>query len=103
MRKVGRLNERELTKLVRQVLSENDFSVEPHIPTQPREKDVRGVFGKKYGPYIPIDVIRYMRKSPARIFAKLYELYGDKAYEYLDKASGKSNTNIDDIEGDYEG
>ena len=63
MRKVGRLNERELTKLVRQVLSENDFSVEPHIPTQPREKDVRGVFGKKYGPYIPIDVIRYMRKA----------------------------------------
>ena len=102
MRKVGRLNERELTKLVRQVLSESDFSVEPHVPTQPREKDVRGVFGKKYGAYIPIDVIRYMRKSPARIFAKLYEIYGDKAYEYLDKASGKSNTDIDDAEGDYE-
>ena len=31
-----------------------------------------------------------MRKSPAKIFARLYEIYGDKAYEYLDKAKNKN-------------
>ena len=48
------------------------------------------MFGQKYGAYIPIDVLRYMRKSPAKIFARLYEIYGDKAYEYLDKAKNKN-------------
>ena len=66
-----------------QDMMEQDFSVEPEISTQPREKDVRGVFGKKYGAYIPMDVLRYMRKNPEAIIKRLYGLYGDKIYDYI--------------------
>lgn len=90
MKKQIRLTESELIDLIQKIVKENDYSVEPKIPTQPREKDVKQVFGQKYGSYIPIDVLRYMRKSPAKIFARLYEIYGDKAYEYLDKAKNKN-------------
>ena len=91
MKKVVRLTESELTSLIKTIIKESDFSVEPHIETQPRERDVRGVFGKKYGAYIPNDVLRYMRKNPKLIFGKLYEIYGDKAYDYLDMASHKTD------------
>jgi len=94
MKKVVRLTESELSKIIKTIVKEGDFSVEPHIETQPREKDVRGVFGKKYGPHIPIDVLRYMRKNPRLIFAKLYEIYGDKAYDYLDMTSNMGD-NLD--------
>lgn len=94
MKKVVRLTESELSKIIKTIVNESDFSIEPHIETQPREKDVRGVFGKKYGPYIPIDVLRYMRKNPKLIFGKLYEIYGDKAYDYLDMASNMGD-NLD--------
>jgi hypothetical protein len=60
-------------------------------PTQPREKQIKDVFGKKYGRYIPNDVIRYMRKNPREIFARLYDIYGDMAYTYLDKAKNKES------------
>ena len=91
MKKVVRLTESELSKIIKTIVKEGDFSVEPHIETQPRERDVRGVFGKKYGAYIPNDVLRYMRKNPKLIFGKLYEIYGDKAYDYLDMASHKAD------------
>ena len=66
-----------------QDMMEQDFSVEPEISTQPREKDVRDVFGKKYGPYIPMDVLRYMRKNPETIIKRLYGIYGEKIYDYI--------------------
>jgi hypothetical protein len=101
MKKIVKLTESDLEMIVKRVVMESgDYSIEPRIPTLPREKDVRGVFGQKYGAYIPNDVLRYMRKSPARIFERLYELYGDKAYEYLDKASGKTSMGSEDIELD---
>ena len=51
----------------------------------------KSLFGDKYGSYIPNDVIRYIRKSPAQLFKRLYDMYGDKAYEYLDKAKSRTN------------
>jgi hypothetical protein len=91
MKKTVRLTESDLTKLIKRVVNESgDYTVEPDIPTQPREKDVKSVFGQKYGAYIPNDVLRYMRKSPARIFQRLYELYGERSFDYLNKAKEKS-------------
>jgi hypothetical protein len=91
MKRIVKLTESDLKKIVKRVVMESgDYSIEPGIPTLPREKDVRGVFGQKYGAYIPNDVLRYMRKSPARIFERLYELYGERAFEYLNKAKEKN-------------
>ena len=78
------------SKFIKRVVNEGDYTVEPNIPTQPREKDVKSIFGQKYGAYVPVDVLRYMRKSPARIFQRLYELYGERSFEYLEKAKEKS-------------
>jgi hypothetical protein len=89
MSKIIKLTESQLVTIIERVVNEADFSVEPQIPSQPREKDIKDVFGEKYGAYIPIDVLRYMRKSPARIFNRLYDIYGDMAYEYLDRAKNK--------------
>ena len=91
MKKIIKLTESDLENIVKRVVKESgDYSVEPGIPTLPREKDVKGVFGQKYGAYIPNDVLRYMRKSPARIFERLYELYGERAFDYLNRAKEKN-------------
>ena len=89
MKKTVKLSEAELVELIDRVIAEADYTVEPHIPTQPREKDVKSMFGQKYGAYIPNDVLRYIRKSPARIFERLYDLYGERAFDYLNKAKEK--------------
>jgi hypothetical protein len=88
MRKTIKLTESDLTRIVKRVIKESDFTVEPEIGTIPREKDIKSMFGQKYGAYIPMDVLRYMRKNPALIFKRLYDIYGDKSYDYLDKAKG---------------
>ena len=68
---------------------EQDYSSDMNRPTQPKEKGVKTIFGDKYSRYIPNDVIRYMRKNPALIFERLFALYGEDAYVYLDKAKEK--------------
>ncbi len=98
MKKTIRLTETELTSLIKKMVKESDFTVEPNIETSPRERDVKSVFGKKYGAYIPMDVLRYLRKNPALVFKRLYDIYGDKSYEYLDKAKGS-----DDIMESHDG
>jgi hypothetical protein len=98
MKKTIRLTETELTSLIKKMVKESDFTVEPNIETSPREKDVKSVFGKKYGAYIPMDVLRYLRKNPALVFKRLYDIYGDKSFEYLDKAKGS-----DDIMESHDG
>jgi hypothetical protein len=98
MKKTVRLTETELTSLIKKMVKESDFTVEPNIETSPRERDVKSVFGKKYGAYIPMDVLRYLRKNPALVFKRLYDIYGDKSYEYLDKAKGS-----DDIMESHDG
>jgi hypothetical protein len=65
-----------------------EFKKDPERTIQPREIDLDNVFGKYYRE-VPEDVIRYMRKNPALIFQRLYDAYGDKAYDYLDRAAFK--------------
>ena len=78
-----------IRKSISKNLMEQDYSSDIDRPTQPREKGVKTIFGDKYSRYIPNDVIRYMRKNPALIFERLFDLYGEDAYMYLDKAKEK--------------
>lgn len=89
MKKIVKLTESDLERIIKRVINEGDYSVDIDRPTSGRERDVKSMFGDKYGSYIPNDVIRYLRKSPAQLFKKLYEIYGDKAYDYLDKAKNR--------------
>ena len=91
MKKVIKLKESEIAHLVKRVLEEEDYTADPERGTEPREKDIKSMFGKKYGPYIPNDVIRYLRKNPQQIFKKLYEIYGEKSFDYLNKAKGSDD------------
>ncbi len=91
MKKVIKLKESDIANLVKRVMSEQDYSTDVERTTQPREKDIKSVFGKKYGVYIPNDVIRYMRKNPRQIFKKLYEIYGEKSFDYLNDAKGSDD------------
>ena len=89
MKKVIKLTESDLTNIVKRVLSEQDYSSDIDRPTSDRERQAKSLFGDKYGNYIPNDVIRYIRKSPTQFFKKLYQMYGDTAYDYLDKAKNR--------------
>jgi hypothetical protein len=73
---------------------EQDYSSDTERPTSDRERQVKSLFGDKYGQYIPNDVIRYIRKSPAQFIKKIYQMYGDKVYDYLDKVKRQSNDEI---------
>ena len=78
-----------IRKSISKNLMEGEYSSDVDRPTQPREKEVKNIFGSKYSNYIPNDVIRYMRKNPALIFERLFDIYGEDAYTYLDKAKEK--------------
>lgn len=73
---------------------EQDYSSDTERHTSDRERQVKSLFGDKYGQYIPNDVIRYIRKSPAQFIKKIYQMYGDKVYDYLDKAKRQSNDEV---------
>ena len=73
---------------------EQDYSSDTERPTSDRERQVKSLFGDKYGQYIPNDVIRYIRKSPAQFIKKIYQMYGDRVYDYLDKAKSQSNDEV---------
>ena len=91
MKKVIKLSESDLENIIKRVISESDYSTDVERPTSDRERQAKSLFGDKYGSNIPNDVIRYIRKSPAQLFKRLYDMYGDKAYEYLDKAKSRTN------------
>jgi hypothetical protein len=75
-------------------VNEQDYSSDSDRPTSDRERQVKSLFGDKYGQYIPSDVIRYIRKSPAQFIKKIYQMYGDKVYEYLDKAKRQNTDEV---------
>jgi hypothetical protein len=89
MKKIIKLTESDLENIVKRVISESDYSTDVERPTSDRERQAKSLFGDKYGSYIPNDVIRYIRKNPTQFFKKIYEMYGDRAYEFLDKAKNK--------------
>ena len=87
MKKI-KLNESELIDLIKKLIKESEFSLEPYDTEYPRESGIKGIFGK-YTPEVPNDVIRYMRKNPRLIFDRLFFEYGDKAFQYLEMAREK--------------
>lgn len=96
MKKVT-LSEEQLIDLIKSIterineaeMEDSDFSTDvERTVLDPREKQLKGMFGK-YKQYVPGDVLRHLRKNPQSIFNALYEIYGEEAYSYLDKASGK--------------
>ena len=48
----------------------------------PREGDIESVFGQ-YSEEIPPSVLRYMRKNPEKIIKRLYDVYGQKMFDYI--------------------
>lgn len=97
-KKIIKLTREQLVEHIRKSivhnLSEQDYSSDIERPTSDREVGVKGIFGPKYSKYIPNDVIRYMRKNPSLIFERLFKMYGEDAFAYLNKAKEKmSNGN----------
>ena len=64
----------------------------------PREKDIKGAFGQ-YGEEIDPSVLRYLRKNPKALIKRLYDIYGEKLYDYI---SDYSNNEGDSIEFEEE-
>jgi hypothetical protein len=100
-----------IRKSISKNLMEGDYSTDVDRPTQPREKQIKSAFGPTYSNYLPNDVIRNMRKNPSALFQKLFDIYGEKAFEYLEKARDKrggSSPSMDepmmeqDMDDDYD-
>lgn len=102
MKKIVKLTESDLNRLVKRIINEQEFddeigkpkfTVEPHIKMTQREKDIEGLFGK-YSEQIPADILRYMRKNPQLVMNRLSIIYGKDFLKYADNAYIK-NTRFD--------
>lgn len=92
MKNKVRLTENQLIKVITNIIEQStDYSSDIDRPTSDREKDIKSLFGDKYSKYIPNDVIRYLRKNPSAVFERLFKIYGEDSYMYLDKAKSKLN------------
>ena len=93
MKKIIKLTIDDLVEHIKKSISKNlmegDYSTDVDRPTQPREFQLRDIFGPKYSKYIPIDVIRDMRKNPSALFQRLFDVYGEEAFRYLEKGRDK--------------
>ncbi len=93
MKKIIKLTRDNLVEQIRKSITsslyESDYSTDIERSTQPREKQIKSAFGPKYSNYLPNDVIRNMRKNPSALFQNLFDIYGEKAFEYLEKARDK--------------
>ena len=89
MSKIVKISESDLSNIIKKIISEQDYSSDITRPTSDRERQAKSLFGDKYGNYIPNDVIRYIRKNPSQFFKKIYDMYGEQAYTYLDKAKSR--------------
>ena len=108
MKKKIKIYENEIKRATRRKLMENyldeqhemrDTYSRADYKSSPRERGVKGVFGK-YGEEIPPAVLRYMRKNPAAIVKRLHKLYGDRIFDSV-KGSGDEFMAIDTKTGKY--
>ena len=86
MKKLVKITESQLNRIVSNALNE-DYEMKdtsPRIDFKPtsREKQLKDVFGS-YSENVPPVVLRYMRKNPKAIIQKLYDIYGDKMFDYI--------------------
>jgi len=105
MKKIVRITERQINRIVNKTLNEQfemkDATPRRDFKSNPRERQLKDVFGS-YGEDVPPVVLRYMRKNPKAIIQKLYDIYGDKMFDYikpefpLDEAT--YSVDVDDIE-----
>jgi hypothetical protein len=102
MSKVIRLNENDIERLVKKIMSEGNM-VNEDLPQREldrkatsyrrrefepykREKNIQKLFGK-YAEDVPPQVIQYLRKIPGTIVKRLVDIYGYNRIEgYLQKA-----------------
>ena len=108
MKKKVKIYENEIKRATRRKLMENyldeqhemrDTYSRADYKSSPRERGVKGVFGK-YGEEIPPAVLRYMRKNPAAIVKRLHKLYGNRIFDSV-KGSGDEFMAIDSKTGKY--
>ena len=87
MKKIIKITESQINRIINKTLNE-DYEMSDSInrggyePTE-RESQIKDVFGK-YGDDIPPMVLRYMRKNPKAIAQRLYDIYGDRMFDYID-------------------
>ena len=90
MKKKVKIFGKDVKRAVRRGLMENmveqyemkDTYSKAKYKQTPREAEIEGVFGQ-YGDEIPPAVLRYMRKNPKTIIKKLYDVYGQKMFDYI--------------------
>lgn len=96
-KRVIKLTESDLERMIEKVMREQEIEnkgdyemsgtrAKSLYTPSPREKEVQSVFGQ-YGEDIPPVVLRYMRKNPDKIVKRLYDIYGDKMFDYLPSKS----------------
>jgi hypothetical protein len=96
-KRVIKLTESDLERMIEKVMREQESQDKPdyemsgtraksiYTPT-PKEKEMQDVFGQ-YGEDIPPAVLRYMRKNPEKIIRRLYNIYGEKMFDYIPSQS----------------
>jgi len=118
MKKIIKLTRDNLVEQIRKSITSNlyesDYSTDIERSTQPREKQIKSAFGPTYSNYLPNDVIRNMRKNPSALFQRLFDVYGEEAFRYLEKGRDKrggSSSSMDEpmipsmdesVEDDYD-
>jgi len=108
MKKKVKIFGKDVKRAVRRGLMENmveqyemkDTYSKAKYKQTPREAEIEDVFGQ-YGDEIPPAVLRYMRKNPKTIIKKLYDVYGQKMFDYIsDYSNGEgivfSQEDLDD-------